>query len=136
MMKIDNKEKITELVGNIGKDNDLVSFDKDLLEKTREKDTILYGSYLSAPSEGTSPMQSILNQLKESIDAKVDDFQEYDLCSISILCHNADELKMDDLAKLQMFLSEYINPEAKVTWEYGVDESLKSNQMRLTLILG
>ena len=32
---------------------------------------------------------------------------------------------MDDLAKIQMFLSEYINPEAEVTWEYGVDEQLK-----------
>lgn len=28
MMKIDNKEKITELVGNIGKDNGFISFDK------------------------------------------------------------------------------------------------------------
>lgn len=133
MLKIDNKEKITELVGNIGKNNGLVSFDKDVLEKTREKDTILYGSYLSAPSEGTSPMQSILNQLKE---AKVDDFQEYNLCVFSILCHNADDMTMDDLAKVQMFLSEYINPEAEVTWEYGVDDSLKPNQVCLTLVLG
>ena len=45
-------------------------------------------------------------------------------------------MTMDDLAKIQMFLSEYINPEAEVTWEYGVDDSLKNNQMRLTLVLG
>lgn len=45
-------------------------------------------------------------------------------------------MTMDDLAKIQMFLSEYINPEAEVTWEYGVDDSLKNNQMRQTLVLG
>jgi cell division GTPase FtsZ len=45
-------------------------------------------------------------------------------------------MTMDDLAKIQMFLSEYINPKAEVTWEYGVDDSLKNNQMRLTLVLG
>lgn len=134
MMKIDNKEKINELVGNIGKDNGLVSFDKDVLEKTKEQDTILYGSYLSDPSEDRSPMISIINQLKE---AKVaDDFKEYNLCAFSILCHNADDMTMDDLAKFQMFLSEYINPEAEVTWGYGVDDSLKPNQVRLTLVLG
>lgn len=58
MMKIDNKEKITELVGNIGKDNGFISFDKDVLEKTKEQNTILYGSYLSDPSEDISPIQS------------------------------------------------------------------------------
>jgi len=134
MMKIDNKEKITELVGNIGKDNGFISFDKDVLEKTKEQNTILYGSYLSDPSEDISPMLSILNQLKETKVA--DDFKEYSLCAFSILCHNADDMTMDDIAKLQAFLSEYINPEAEVTWEYGVDDSLKFHQMRLTLALG
>lgn len=134
MMKIDTKEKINELFGNIGKENGFIPFDKDVLEKTKEQETILYGSYLSDPSEDRSPMISILNQLKE---AKVaDDFKEYNLYAFSILFHNAGELTMDDLAKLQTFLSEYINPEAEVTWEYGVDDNLKSHQMRLTLLLG
>lgn len=133
MMEIDNKEKITELVGNIGKDNGFISFDKDVLEKTKEQNTILYGSYLSDPSEDISPIQSILNQLKE---VKVDDFHEYNLCAFSILCHNADDMTMNDLAKLQTFLSEYINPEAEVTWKYGVDDSLKFHQVCLTFVLG
>jgi hypothetical protein len=78
-------------------------------------------------------MLSILNQLKG---ANVGDLKQYSLCTFFIDCHNADMMTMDDLAKIQMFLSEYINPEAEVTWEYGVDDSLKNNQMRLTLVLG
>ena len=67
-------------------------------------------------------MLSILNQLKG---ANVGDLKQYSLCTFFIDCHNADMMTMDDLAKIQMFLSEYINPEAEVTWEYGVDDSLK-----------
>lgn len=133
MMKIDNKDKIAELVNIIGDGNSIIAFDKDVLVKLREKNTILYGSYLSNPSENTSPMLSVLNQLKE---ANVEDLKKYSLCTFSIHCHNADIMTMDDLAKVQTFLSEYINPEAEVIWEYRIDDGLKLNQMRLTLVLG
>lgn len=112
MMKIDNKDEIAELVNIIGDGNSIIAIDKEVLEKLKEKNTILYGSYLSNPSENTSHMLSVLNQLKE---ANVEDFQKYNLCTFSIHCHNADIMSMDNLAKVQVFLSEYINPDAEVT---------------------
>lgn len=128
MKKIDNKEKIAELLNHIDDDNSIIDFDESGMEKMKEKIP-----YSMAHISLTLWKISILNQL---IGANVGDLKQYSLCTFFIDCHNADMMTMDDLAKIQMFLSEYINPEAEVTWEYGVDDSLKNNQMRLTLVLG
>ena len=54
---------------------------------------------------------------------------------LSIDCHDSDEITMDDLAKLQLFLSDHLNHETEVTWEYGIDEDLEPNHMRLSIAL-
>lgn len=122
MIKTNNKTKIGELIVSLNAKKGVISLDDNDLKKLEKGDTVVYVSFLSDRSDSRSPMASIIDQLK--VNNELNDFSSYDICIFSINCHDSDDLKMDDLAKLQLFLSEHLNPEAEVTWEYGVDDDL------------
>jgi hypothetical protein len=132
MKQMIGNEQIEEIIVSLAAEKEIISLDKNSVTRLCSADEMACWSYLSDTSDGERPLPSILRQFQVDKEA---DLADYAHIIISIDSQDPDDVNMDDIDKLHLFIEQESNGEAEISWRYGIDERLEPFQCRLILLL-